>query len=354
MTWPLPTPDQLSERMAAGLIAQFPEADLDPRAPDTMVGVLARLWGMGLFETHLYLRYLAEQVMVDTATEFLPRHAAIWGLTRIDAAAAAGAVTFTGTTGTVVPAGVELRSSTGQIYATQAPATLVDGAATADVVAQVAGAAGNAATGAVLTLVTGIAGLTPQSATVTAGGLTGGADAEGDEALRARVLARIRQPSMGGARADYEAWARLGSAEIQQVAVLPAHVGPGTVGVVVAMTGPRAPTEPEVAAIAAAIEEQRPVTASVTVLPATLGGVPFSIRLTPDTVAVRSAVTAALTAFFQRESTIGGTIPRSRLSEAISSAAGEFAHEMTVPAADVTAAPTQLRTRGAITWLPPA
>ena len=37
--------------------------------------------------------------------------------------------------------------------------------------------------------------------------LTGGTDTETDEQLRARILHRIQNPPMGGAAADYVAWA---------------------------------------------------------------------------------------------------------------------------------------------------
>jgi uncharacterized phage protein gp47/JayE len=39
-----------------------------------------------------------------------------------------------------------------------------------------------------------------------------------------------------------------------------------------------------------------------------------------------------------------------RLSEAISSASGKFAHRLDLPAADVVLGPTSLATLGSITW----
>lgn len=355
MSWPLPQPDEIAERIAAGLISAFPGEALDPRAPDTMVGQLARLWGLTLFDAHLYLRWLAGQLMPDTATAWLERHADIWGVTRLAATRAAGEAVVAGTPGTAIPAGAELRAPSGQIYATtQAVAVGGGGTVALPLRAAVAGAAGNAAPGTVLALVAPIAGLAPQQATVTAAGLAGGAEAEADEALRARLLARIRRPPAGGTAADYEAWARAASADVAQVAVRPLWLGPGTVGVVVAMAGLRVPTAPELATIAAAIDAERPVTAALTVLPAVLLPVPIEIRVVPDTAASRAAVTAALDAFFAREGAIGDRLPRSRLSEAISSAAGEYRHDLVQPAADVVPGATQLPTRGAITWLPPA
>ncbi|WP_439596451.1 baseplate J/gp47 family protein [Falsiroseomonas sp.] len=354
MTYPLPTPDQIAERLAVGLISQFPEAEIDPRAPDTVLGVLARTWGMTLFDAHLFLRWLADQLMADTATEWLPRLADIWGIYRTAAQAATGPGTAAGVTGTPLPAGLSLRAPGGALFVTLATAAIGgDGTATVQIQATTPGAGGNLGAGTVLTLVSPVLDLNPQSVTVAAPGLSGGADEEDLEALRARVLARIRQPSMGGATSDYEDWARAALAGVAQVAVLPGATGPGTVSIVIAMDGPRAPTTGELATISAHVEPRRPVTAAVSVLPVSLSPVAFSIRITPDTLAVRNAVTAALDGLFAREAAIGGTLERSRLSEAISSANGEYSHEMTLPAADVTATASQLRTRGTITWLAP-
>ena len=65
-------------------------------------------------------------------------------------------------------------------------------------------------------------------------GLTGGRATEADEALRARLLARIREPPRGGAASDYDFWARQ-VAGIGYVSVEPNGMGLGTVRVVVAL-----------------------------------------------------------------------------------------------------------------------
>ncbi|MBC7170903.1 MAG: baseplate J/gp47 family protein, partial [Polyangiaceae bacterium] len=61
------------------------------------------------------------------------------------------------------------------------------------------------------------------------------------------------------------------------------------------------------------------------------------IQLTPNTVDVRNAVTAALEALFAAESVPGGTIPGSHLGEAISAAPGETSHAILAPAGGVVA-----------------
>jgi uncharacterized phage protein gp47/JayE len=130
-------------------------------------------------------------------------------------------------------------------------------------------------------------------------------------------------------------------------------VGLGSVGVVVA-TGsalaPTAPTPAELARVQEVLDANRPVTALALAVPATIAPLALTIRLEPDTAAVRGAVTEGLRLFLAGEPGIGGVIRRSRLSEAISSASGEFAHRLDLPAADVALAPTALATLGAITW----
>lgn len=350
MSWPLPQPAEIAEAIAADLIAAFPGTDIDPRAPDTMVGVLSRSVALTAFDLHLALRYLAGELMPDTAVENLPRHADVWNVARIAATFASRTVTLAGSNGTVIPVDTRMTSPAGVSFRVLGAVTIASGTATAVVLAETAGAVGNATIGTVLPLVTPIAGLSPQSATV-ASVVGQGADQEGIEAWRARILARIRQPPMGGAAADYEAWARAASSDVTGVRVYPNHVGPGTVGVVIAMRGDEAPSEGELTTIAAAIDLVRPVTAEVFVLACVPTAVNFSIAVSPDTAAIRAAVSASLDAFFAREAAIGTAIPRSRLSEAISAAAGEVSHVMSAPSADVAPTALQLPKLGTITWV---
>lgn len=346
MTWSLPQPDEIAERLAASYEAAFPGAT--PRDPNTVLGVLSRVPALELFAAHLYLRALADELMPDTAEAWLPRHGDVWGVPRIAAAKAVGSVVFAGTAGLALPSGIAL----GEQWVTTAAAVLDSGgAATVPVSATVTGTGGNVAAGTVLQLVSPIAGLGVQAATVATGGIAGGAAEEAAEAWRARILARIRDPGHGGSAGDYRRWALAAGAGY--VGVYGDWIGAGSVGVVVAMaeaTGPRVPTSAELARIAAAIEAERPVTAQVLVLPAVLRAVPITLQVSPDTLAVRAAVLAAIAAHFVDDMGVGTALYRSRLSEAISSASGEYAHRLVAPAADEPAAATEILIPGSITW----
>ncbi|SIP96402.1 baseplate J/gp47 family protein [Bosea sp. TND4EK4] len=366
MPFPLPSPAEILEpaqaEMEAALIALKPDADPAAiaravRSEKGLISAHLRTDSLGLFMTHLHLRWWGDQYMPDTAElEQLKRHASIWGVYQREATKAVGYAVFTGVAGTAIPSGLQLRTPGGVLVETSASGA-VDGAglATLALVATAGGTTANTPGGASLPIVTSLAGLDPQVATLDAGGLAGGADEETPESLLARLLAVIREPGHGGAAFDYPKWV-FNSFAASKVAVVANWVGPGSLGVVVAMgtaTAPVEPTDAELDAIAALLETLRPVTAEVYVLAYVAKVQPFTIKLTPDTVANRAAVAAALDDFFARESQIGGTLPHSRISEAISSANGEYAHELAIPAGDVVCTPRELATRGAIVWVIP-
>lgn len=366
MPFPLPTPDEILGRaeaeMEASLIRLRPDKDPDAiaravRSPEGVIAAHLRTDSLGLYETHLHLRWWGDQYMPDTAErQALERHASVWGVYRRPATRAVGNAVFTGTAGTVVPAGMQLRTPAGAIVETLEPAAVSgSGSVTLGLRSVLGGTAGNAAGGATLAIVTALAGLDPQAATLDLDGLAGGAEEEKDESLLARFLETIREPGHGGAFFDYPNWVK-NAFPASKVKTLPNWLGLGTVGVVVAMgtaTVPVAPTPSELEAIAAHLETQRPVTAEVTVIPFVPKPVPFTITLEPDTQPNRAAVANALDDFFAREADIGERMPKSRISEAISAASGEYAHLLTVPAGDVVPAPQELPVRGAITWVAP-
>ncbi|MBX9596004.1 MAG: baseplate J/gp47 family protein, partial [Roseomonas sp.] len=223
------------------------------------------------------------------------------------------------------------------------------GTASGTVTAVEAGATGNAVAATALTLIAPAAGIQP-AATVAAGGLGAGADEEKDPSLRARLLDRMRTMPAGGAAVDYRSWA-LTVAGVDRVWVYPRYLGAGTVGV--AFLGPNAaiPAAPLVAAVQAAIDALRPVTADVTVFAPTAVPVNVSLTLALDTAATRAAVQAALAAFFIAEAEPGATLRLSRLSAAISAAAGESWHSLTAPAADVVLTAGQVATLGTVSFL---
>ncbi|MFG1466785.1 baseplate J/gp47 family protein [Xanthobacter sp. DSM 24535] len=367
MPFPLPSPAELIRRLEgraeAAILRARPAAEPAAvaravRSPRGMAAILLRVFAMELYEAHLHLRWWGDQYFPDTAErEKLERHASIWGVTRRPATPAIGLAVVTGTAGTLIPSGLRLQGAGSAVYEVLNPATVSDaGTATLSLRAIAAGIAGNAAAGLRLTPLALVTGLDPQEAVVDAEGLAGGAEIESDASLLQRLLAEIQEPAHGGARFDYPRWIQNKFPAVQ-VACIPNWVGAGTVGVVAAMGSaalPRPPTSTEIAAMAAELEIQRPVTAEVHVLAAALLPTPLTLMIDPYEARVRTAVEAARASFFAREATIGGRIYRSRLSEAISAAVGEYRHEIMSPTSDIIPARTELPVPGAISWVVPS
>jgi uncharacterized phage protein gp47/JayE len=349
MTFARPNLPELIERAQADIEAGLPGTDARLRRSN--LNVIARMHAAAVHGLYGYLDWLATQLMEDTAeTVFLDRYAGIWGVLRVPAAFATGGVALVGNNDVVVPAGTLLQRSDGAEFTVTADATVVAGTATAQVAALVAGAAGNAAAGTQMRLVQPVPGVNSAGA-VAAGGLVLGADAEGDEALRLRILARIQQPPMGGSQSDYVAWAK----EVPGVTrawCYPIELGPGTVVVRFVRDNDVSmiPDAPAVAEVQDYIEDLKPVTATLTVLAPVAVELDMAITLTPNTSAVRLAVEAELADVLRREAYPGGTILVSHLREAISVAAGEVNHALTAPTADVVHDAGEMPVLGTITF----
>ena len=345
-----PSMPDLVERIASDFESRLPGTDARLRRSN--VGVIARVMAACAHGLYGFLNWIARQVIIDTAeAEVLERWAAVWGISRGSAVPATGYVRFLGSgTNIVIPKGTVLQRADGAGFRTTADVVLTAGTATAPITAATPGSEGNTAAGTRLVLAAQILGVSAD-VTVESDGLTGGTDTETDGSLLDRLLFRIRKPPQGGARHDYEAWAREVPG-VTRVWVYPSWLGEGTVGVFFVRDGDEdlVPDPAEVAAVAAHIERKRPVTAEVFVQAPLPLPVNITLRVTPDTAEVRAAVEAELRDVFRREAKPGGTLLRSHLTEAISLASGEFDHALVEPAADVQAQPGEIPVIGGITW----
>lgn len=342
-----PTLAEIVQRVRSDILSRLAADDVLRRADAevyarVMSGVAHGLYG--------FIEWLSRQIIYDTAeAEYLERWATIWGINRLPAAAAAGSVTFTIAAGAVVPAGTLLQALDGVQFETISDSVASGLTATALVESVDSAAAGNRAAGETLSLVSPIVGV--QSSAV-AGELAGGADIETDDALRARLLARIQQPPQGGADYDYVAWAK----EVPGVTrawCYPEELGAGTVTVRFMRDDDATaiPSSGEVAAVQAHIDSVRPVTARPTVVAPVAAPVNFTIAgLSPATAAVKAAVEAELADLLLREAVPGGTILLSHIRAAISAATDENDYSLTTPSANVTNTTGQISTMGVVTW----
>lgn len=379
MPWPIPTAKSIAAKIAGTLEAAILRIrpDADPvdvsRAVRSARGVFAQLsraFSLELREAHDHLGWWGRQYFPDTAEEeYILRHASIWGVEQRGATKAVGSILIEGVAGTPLPSDLQFSASNAIIYETTAAATIgVGGTVTVAAAAVAAGADGNLESGVQLTVVTPFPEIS-KATIVTA--FVGGADEQTPTEIQTATLERIRQAPHGGAAFDYPTW--VGKvASVKAVGVIEGWIGRGSVGVVVIMKdddgSAREPSSGEIDVIQDYLGDVgsqtgvRPVTARVIVVPGVLNTLAITVRLRPDTVATRAAVTDAWQRFVatigdeddaENASPIGALIEPSRISEAISAASGEYAHDLTLPAAPFTLEPTEYPVAGTITFEDP-
>lgn len=353
MPLPRSTPQQIRDRLAAEMETAI--SGSDPRSMRSVEGAIVRAIAMASHELQGRIEYVFRQRFPDTAeAEYLERHGALVRpiVTRRAAIAATGAVTFTGAVASTVPAGSELRRADDARFVTLEDATIGgDGTAIGSVIALAAGIAGNTPAATKLTLVSPVAGIHSQAA-IVAPGIAGGADVERDESLRGRIIERMQEEADGGNDADWRAWVQEVVGQTR-VWVYRLHMGPGTVGVAFIMPDGSIPDEPTIEAVEAHLLVQRPVTATLHLFVPAVTAIDLTIEVSPDTSAVRTAVEAEAADFFIREAEPGGTLPRSRLSDAISSATGQYSHKFVGVPEEISTEAGHIARLGAITWAAP-
>lgn len=337
----------IESRIQADIEARLPGTN--PRLRRSLLRVLGRVMAGSAHGLYGYLDFISRQIIPDTASgEYLEHWAHIWGISRSAGAKATGTVTVTGEVGASVPIGAELQTQEGVAFLVTAGVTLgISESGQVTVQAKEVGADGNLASGTVLYFVTPQPGI---DANAQSGTLSGGADLDDDEALRARLLRRIQQPPQGGSAQDYLAWA-LEVPGVDRAWVYPNYSGLGRVGITFTVQGDNPiPSGGKVTEVFDYIEARRPVTAEVAVFAPVATPRNFTIAVVPNTDAVKAAVEAELRDLMSQAAP-NSTLYLTHIHEAISRAPGEINHTLTVPAADVVYGPTELPVFGSITWV---
>jgi len=352
MAYPRPTLTEIIDRVLADLSSRVVGVD-GAVLRRSVLGTLGRALAGASHELHGRLDYIARQVIIDTAdAEYLDRWASVWDVRRKAAEFASGKVIFTGTPGSTIPAGAVLQRQDGALFQTTEAGKLLTSTLTMSVQASAAGAAGNTPAGAALQLQQPIAGV-QVTATVAAGGIVNGSDQEDDDSLRARLLARIQEPPHGGADFDYVNWA-LEVPGVTRAWVYPHEMGLGTVTVRFVRDDDENPIPDagEVQSVQDYIDALRPVTADVYVVAPIAVPLNMTIKIEPNTDAVKAAVEAEIRDLLRREAVPGGTILISHLREAVSTAAGEYDHVIVSPTGNVVHGTGEIAVPGTITWQP--
>lgn len=241
---------------------------------------------------------LAQFFVQSAAGDYLDQSGSQVGVTRRPGTTATGSVTVTGTTGATLPSGALFTTNSGLQFAAEESAVLSSGTATVAARATAPGSAYNIQPGEIMRLVSpisGITGVTNEEA------FAGGTDTEDDDALRERILLRMRQPATSGNAAHYLEWA-LSVPGVGDAKVTPLVNGPGTVGVLICDSNAQPPTTELVQAVADYIETVRPIGATVTVTGATAKTIDVAVTaklVGAEAGAIETAYKAALTEYFK-------------------------------------------------------
>lgn len=347
-----PTLTEIIDRIQADIEAQSGSKVSTVRR--SLLRILSRSFGGAVHLLYGFLDWNSKQLFPDTAEfEYLERWASLYGLSRTPAEYSEGNLTLTGTNSTFVPVGTKFQRADGVVVSTTGQVTIANGTALAAVRADFVGTAANTDAGQTLQAVSPQAGLT-SAATVALGGLAGGVDTESDELLRARVLARLSEPPQGGAKRDYEQWAKEIAGVTRVWVKVPGDSGilPGEVKIYFAKDGNEnpIPQQADINEVQAHIDEVRPVTAVATVIAPIAYPVAFNVHIYPNTLDVRTQVQAELLDLITREGDPEGILFLSRINEAISLATGEQRHVLVSPVADVTIPAGKIATLGTLTW----
>lgn len=201
---------------------------------------------------------LADVSPLSAEGDNLTALAGVFGISRRPAASAAGFVVVECTGSVTIAEGDTCTAPNGTVYQTVTAATVSDGD-TVEVIATTGGDDTNQTSGTVLQWNNGGTAFLKATCTVDSDGLVGGADADDDETLRARLLDRLSNAAVGGNWAQVAALAENASASVQKAFVYPCVRGPGSYDVAITSEdGDRTLSLATVNAVSSALNGQMP------------------------------------------------------------------------------------------------
>lgn len=284
---------------------------------------MAAAVALRLSELYDELNALLSVLFLDTIYgELLDLRAAEYGITRRPSTQAETAVRIGGKEGAVLPEGTLVTTADNLLYAVTTTQIYTSDVVRVVVVRAIEGGAKyNVPAGSIIGLVNPVAGIYFDSAPWAA---TGGTDTEGDDALRARVLHRLRNPSTSGNANHYMQWA-LETPGVEAAKVEPLWAGNGTVRVIVAGTGMTTPAGNIITACRSNIEAQRPIGAEVTVIGATEQRITINATITRNDTPltdIQTAFEAAVGEYFRAIAFSGQPVSRNKIAHLLMSTAG--------------------------------
>ncbi|EPR12505.1 baseplate J/gp47 family protein [Ruminiclostridium papyrosolvens] len=196
----------------------------------------------------------------STSGEYIDKRCSEYGIIRKAGTSAKAKLNFTGTDGTLIPAGTVFLTADGLQFETDETVTITAGVATVNTTAVEIGEGYNVDVGTITQKLISLSGLS----TVTNEKATGGTDPETDTALVKRLNDYLQSPATSGNVAHYKQWA-LSVNGVGAVKVHPLWDGPGTVKVLI-VDNEKKPVDLTILNNCAEyIESNRPIGATVTV-----------------------------------------------------------------------------------------
>lgn len=352
MPFKRPTLPELLDRNATDIESVLPPGDAHLRRHK--LGMLAKVNAGAAHGMHGHLAWLTDQILPDSAEwEMLIRWGSLRDVLPLPAYGASGDVLVTGQPGARIRSGEVLTRGDGWEYVSSQIVDLdASGKCTVPVVSTRAGYDGNAVKGVSLRFARSIPGVAPHATVELVGS---GADAETIASYRERVVYRWRNPPQQGALHDYVSWAREANPAVTRAWAYRNEMGANTVTVrFVTDQSPTGPMPDKVLLdlVYAHIRAKMPATPDLFVVAALTRLVDVSLSILPDTPETRSAATLEIRDWFISDPDLepGGTVYRSRLSEAISKTPGERAHTLLSPQRDVTMNIGELPMLGSLSW----
>ena len=302
----------------------------------------ARLYALAAQVYSLYVQadWVTRQAFPQTAEgEYLDRHAQLRGLERKAAVAARGTVRFTAgeawESQREIPEGTVCMTAGLIRFETTQAGVLSPGELTADVPVRAleAGTAGNVAAGAIVSMAVAPMGI---SSCTNPEPCAGGADGEGDEQLRERILDTFRRLPNGANAAFYEQEA-LSFDQVAAATVIPRPRGVGSVDVVVS-TLAGIPDQQLRTELQDYFEQRREIAVDVQVRAPQTRTVDVTVQVAAqggwDAAQARANVKAALESWFDGK-LLGQDVLLARLGSLIYQCEGVENYTILSPTADV-------------------
>lgn len=317
----------------------IPGAELRPRF--SVLTVLTKVYAAANHSLYQYAWGLLRNILPSTCNEdWLPVWAKILNVTRKEATAATGQVTFSGT-GTI-PAGTELQSTEGYSYTTQ-DTNEVD--QVINVSAAETGAIQNTNT-TTLTIKHPISGI-DNTVTVTTE-IAGGSDIETIASWRTRISEKFADRQKIGDSDDYTALVKEIDSTIRYVWIYENTPDLGQITIVCALPGTNpVPTASQLVELKTQLDRKRNVSAEVILSAPQFSVVPFEISRVP--VESQSTITEALIELFNSLRDQDETLYISDIHATIRQVYGGT-YSLLAPTADIAAAPQTLLTMSDISW----